>query len=994
MEQQTYRTSAARSQGLRLLACAAVVSVVVGLALSPNSLAQAPTIERLCDSAFENCRDESSTTTTTVLYWINHEPPTGGIDVSFWFMTDQRYRAALIQAWNRGVPVRVLCDLRATSTANQSNIQSLIDAGIPIRHKTTTGINHWKMMLYKGDLTPPAGYPALPPRVHFTGANFANGAYSPEPATNKYLNYVDEAIYFTDDQQIVQSFMTKYDDIWMDTVNFKNLANLTDADLVRSHPIYPISPDLNFPPDQDYQDRVVARLKLEPTRVDAVMFRITSGKIPDQLIKLVQAQVPVRLITDQNQYRNTTYFWHSYNLDRMYMAGVDIKWKDDATGQDMHQKSIVLHGIQTGAATGLAVFGSSNWTASSSDTQREHNYFTTKAWFVDWLKKQFERKWNNKKAPIDGGGDVTPPMYLDFVPGYPDAPVYVAPTNQALGVGSSVTLRWEGGWWAHRYDIYFGTTSTPPLVAQDAPGSGTAGVSSNKESYTITGLQPGVTYYWRVVSKTMANGMKPDGTTISRTKTGPTYSFTTSGGAAIPPAPTSLTAQAVSPTQVNLSWTDVAGEEGFKVERKLASSSTWSQIGTTGANVVSYADTNSGLTAGTSYNYRVRAYTTAGNSGYSNTATTSTPLPTLSARDVVLYASEATVRVGAWTPVADATAAGGSRLNNPNAGAAVVSTAQENPANYFEMDFTAPAGVGFRIWLRGKAYNDSGYSDSVHVQFSDSLSSAGGSAIYRIGTTSGTYVNLAEASGATIQGWGWQDNGFGTNVLGPLVYFATSGTHTLRVQVREDGFSIDQIVLSPDTYLTAAPGANKLDSTKLPKQNGVGSAPPPVGNLVVADTYVRGGSYASTSFGTVSELVVKKSADALYAREAFLKLDIGSVGATDTVQLRLSGLLSDTRAATVKTDLRAVANPGAVNESLTWNSSRAMAAGNVIGSVVVAGTSAQWYLVDITAYVQAQKAAGATEIAIALINPVEALPYTSFGSRESASRRPQLVISQ
>ena len=230
-------------------------------------------------------------------------------------------------------------------------------------------------------------------------------------------------------------------------------------------------------------------------------------------------------------------------------------------------------------------------------------------------------------------------------------------------------------------------------------------------------------------------------------------------------------------------------------------------------------------------------------------------------------------------------------------------------------------------------------------------------------------------------------------MLGPLVYFATSGTHTIRVQVREDGFSIDQIVLSPDTYLTAPPGANKLDSTKLPKQNGVGSTPTPAGNLVVADTYVRGGPYASTSFGTVSELVVKKSTDPLYAREGFLKLDIGSVGATDTVQLRLSGRLSDTRAASVKTELRALANPSAVNESLTWNSSRAMTAGNVIGSVVVAGYSAQWYLVDITAYVQAQKAAGATEIAIALINPVEELPYSSFGSRESASR-PQLVISQ
>ncbi len=69
------------------------------------------------------------------------------------------------------------------------------------------------------------------------------------------------------------------------------------------------------------------------------MFRITSAKIPDQLIKMKQAGIPVRLITDQRQYRNTNYFWDSYNVDRMYMAGIPIKWKDKSSGQDMHQKS-------------------------------------------------------------------------------------------------------------------------------------------------------------------------------------------------------------------------------------------------------------------------------------------------------------------------------------------------------------------------------------------------------------------------------------------------------------------------------------------------------------------------------------------------------------------------------------------------------------------------------------------------------------------------------
>src|SRR5206468_2945809 len=43
------------------------------------------------------------------------------------------------------------------------------------------------------------------------------------------------------------------------------------------------------------------------------------------------------------------------------------------------------------------------------------------------------------------------------------------------------------------------------------------------------------------------------------------------------------------------------------------------------------------------------------------------------------------------------------------------------------------------------------------------------------------------------------------------------GTHTMRIQVREDGVSLDQIVLSPATYLTSPPGGRTNDSTFVPK---------------------------------------------------------------------------------------------------------------------------------------------------------------------------------
>jgi V8-like Glu-specific endopeptidase len=87
--------------------------------------------------------------------------------------------------------------------------------------------------------------------------------------------------------------------------------------------------------------------------------------------------------------------------------------------------------------------------------------------------------------------------------------------------------------------------------------------------------------------------------------------------AVLPAAPGSLTATSISTSQINLSWTDVAGETGYKIERSPNGFSGWTQIGTTPANDTTYSST--GLNPGTEYFYRVRAYTTAGDGDYSPT---------------------------------------------------------------------------------------------------------------------------------------------------------------------------------------------------------------------------------------------------------------------------------------------------------------------------------------------------------------------------------------
>ena len=107
-------------------------------------------------------------------------------------------------------------------------------------------------------------------------------------------------------------------------------------------------------------------------------------------------------------------------------------------------------------------------------------------------------------------------------------------------------------------------------------------------------------------------------------------SETTNPRSGPPIAPTNLVATATSPSQIALTWRDNStNEEVFKVERCAGTGCTaFIDIATLPANTTSFQD--QGLTAGTSYTYRVRAckQSTDEYSIYSNTATHTTNVAT------------------------------------------------------------------------------------------------------------------------------------------------------------------------------------------------------------------------------------------------------------------------------------------------------------------------------------------------------------------------------
>src|SRR6185295_4113257 len=172
-----------------------------------------------------------------------------------------------------------------------------------------------------------------------------------------------------------------------------------------------------------------------------------------------------------------------------------------------------------------------------------------------------------------------------------------------------------------------------------------------------TGLIAATTYSYRVKAVDAANNVSVNYSTVATATTQAAPPDTTP-----PTDPTGLTATAVSSSQIDLAWTAStdsggSGLAGYRVERcQGAGCSTFAQIATPSTN--SYSDP--GLTAGTSYSYRVRAIDGAGNLSlnYSNTAS-ATPVTNL----VTAYG----MNEGSGTTLADASGTGhtGTLVNGP-----------------------------------------------------------------------------------------------------------------------------------------------------------------------------------------------------------------------------------------------------------------------------------------------------------------------------------------
>jgi hypothetical protein len=148
-------------------------------------------------------------------------------------------------------------------------------------------------------------------------------------------------------------------------------------------------------------------------------------------------------------------------------------------------------------------------------------------------------------------------------------------------------------------------------------------LGANSTSYEDTGLDADTTYTYRVGSYKKVGpfdgSLSPSNTASATTEAESIEPLPTA-----PLAPVNLSADSLSTSKIILQWQDKSdNESGFKIERREGSA-TFTEIGNIGANATSY--TNTGLEADTTYQYRVMAYNSMGNSAYTNTTSAKTKI--------------------------------------------------------------------------------------------------------------------------------------------------------------------------------------------------------------------------------------------------------------------------------------------------------------------------------------------------------------------------------
>jgi hypothetical protein len=201
-------------------------------------------------------------------------------------------------------------------------------------------------------------------------------------------------------------------------------------------------------------------------------------------------------------------------------------------------------------------------------------------------------------------------------------------------------------------------------------------------------------------------------------------------------------------------------------------------------------------------------------------------------------------------------------------------------------------------------------------------------------------------------------------------------------------------VAGTDSYLPATASVTINVRPPAPNQ--------PTAFTPVADAYAQGAdAFRNTNYGASTEMQVKRTLNpgSGRGRRAFLKFDLSSVtGAITSAKLRVFARLTDAALQPTPMIAQGVADTAWSEATITWNNQPGVVSPAALASITVAGAAGQWYEIDLTNYVNQERAAGRNVVSLRLINMertgINGASYTSINSKEASANQPQLVVAQ
>jgi large repetitive protein len=193
----------------------------------------------------------------------------------------------------------------------------------------------------------------------------------------------------------------------------------------------------------------------------------------------------------------------------------------------------------------------------------------------------------------------TIPSTPSFYTIYPDSPTQITAYWYDVAGNTGFNLQWKE---MIGYDCDNGSWTTYNLASVGCPHIPAFG--QNLCSFTCNGTCDGVnvsdgkTYCYRVMSYNDIGNSDYSAVSTRMTLLSP---------------PSTITLTVMSADQIDINWNDVAGNTGYRIVRSLTGDDPWTEIATTGDSVTYYS--NTGLTAGTKYYYRI--FTKNGENNYS-----------------------------------------------------------------------------------------------------------------------------------------------------------------------------------------------------------------------------------------------------------------------------------------------------------------------------------------------------------------------------------------